>query len=356
MKIIEFGSEFDLRANDGFTLINNNNFFKKKNVQKFRSGRDALKAIAINFKNKTNKVLLPALCCESMVLPFVMNGYNVVFYKLNPDYTANVEYIETKLEKGCIFLYMSYFGIQPFDLTQLEKWRKQYGVTFVEDRTHNALHNLEESGFVPDLTMLSIRKWIAVLDGGLLWGKDRISANIITDSRFSDIREQAMLKKSLYLENGDESLKGEYLSDLSRASLVLDETNIPSTMTNRSIQIIQKLDLDKILSQRIKNVNELQVGLRKLEKSGEISFITKTPQESTLYFPILVKARDLLQKKLAQQKIYCPVIWPVPKQAVGVCEVADYTAKHMLAIPCDQRYDIKDMRYIADTICCLMHK
>ncbi len=351
MKVVEFGSEFDLNANNAFILSDNNGFFAKQNLRKYRSGRDALKALAIKCSNQTKKVLLPALCCESMVLPFTTNGYQPIFYKLNSDYTANVEDVEKKIEKNCIFLYISYFGIQPFETKYLEKWRTEKGVILVEDRTHNALQTISETNFVPDVTMLSIRKWISIPDGGLLWGKKVIDVNLLDNPSFANIRVKAMEKKSLYLNQGDELLKGEYLNMLSEASKILDESSLPYNMNSKSVQLLEKIDFEAILCKRQENVKALQLGLSDLEKSGKILFITKNPQESTLYFPILVKERDMVQKILAEKKIYCPVIWPVPQDAIGVCEVADYTAKHMLAIPCDQRYDIKDMKYIADTIC-----
>lgn len=50
------------------------------------------------------------------------------------------------------------------------------------------------------------------------------------------------------------------------------------------------------------------------------------------------------------KNIYCPVIWPIPQEAKNVCAVSEYTAENMLALPCDQRYDAKDMKYIAKTL------
>ena len=57
-----------------------------------------------------------------------------------------------------------------------------------------------------------------------------------------------------------------------------------------------------------------------------------------------------MQRALAEKGIYCPVIWPVPQQALGVCEVAEFTAEHMLGVPCDQRYTPEDMTYIGQKI------
>ena len=91
-----------------------------------------------------------------------------------------------------------------------------------------------------------------------------------------------------------------------------------------------------------------------MEKQNKLAYITHKIEESTLYFPILVKHRDALQKKLAERNIYCPVIWPVPQEAQGICDVAEYTAEYMLALPCDQRYSVEDMVYIAKELTLLL--
>ena len=76
-------------------------------------------------------------------------------------------------------------------------------------------------------------------------------------------------------------------------------------------------------------------------------FLTGTPEESTLYFPIRLENRDAVQKAMAAKNVYCPVIWPEPAEAAGVCPVSRAVVDDMLAIPCDQRYDEADMDYIS---------
>ena len=53
-----------------------------------RSGRDALKAIAREYPPCI--ALLPALACDSMVRPFEQYGHNVRYYKLNSDFSINL--------------------------------------------------------------------------------------------------------------------------------------------------------------------------------------------------------------------------------------------------------------------------
>ena len=102
--------------------------------------------------------------------------------------------------------------------------------------------------------------------------------------------------------------------------------------------------------QRVKNVRLLKDGLQPLVDCGRLDFITNAPEKSTLYFPVLVKNRDAVQKALAEKSVFCPVIWPVPEQARNICSNSEYVADNMLAIPCDQRYGQDDMLKIVEII------
>ena len=69
-----------------------------------------------------------------------------------------------------------------------------------------------------------------------------------------------------------------------------------------------------------------------------------------LYFTIYVQDRSTLQRQLAQNAIYAPVIWPVKDNRVLINEEVKYIYDHLLAIPCDQRYDVNDMQRAVDII------
>ena len=83
---MEYGSEFDWKSNDAL-MSGVPQSFVQDDWQLYRSGRDAMKAAARIIGGR--RVLLPALCCESMILPFAANGYDVDFYRLNPDLTGD---------------------------------------------------------------------------------------------------------------------------------------------------------------------------------------------------------------------------------------------------------------------------
>lgn len=351
MKVCEYGSEFDWQANEAFlTQVQQDRF---ASAQKFRSGRDAMKAVAASVKERYTRVLLPALCCESMVSPFTMHGFTPVFYKLRSDYTADVTDVEQKLDENTVLVYGSYFGIDPFDEETLERLYRLYPqALFMEDRTQDILIPGENRRFTPDVTVASIRKWIPIPDGGLLWGK--VTAQAEQNDTFASLRKEAMVKKSQYLQTGDEALKDVFRHMLGEASECLDASPAPHTMTAESEELLEKLDFAGIYARRQENAKALMNALT--PEKDRLQLITASPEISTLYFPILVKDQSKTQTALAKRGIYCPVIWPVPREALGTCPVAEFTAEHMLGVPCDQRYTPEDMTYIGQQIMRVIHE
>ena len=179
-----------------------------------RSGRDALKAIAREYE--PCEALLPSLACDSMVMPFEQYGHKVVFYKLNKDYSIDFESLKQCVGKErTLFLYMDYFGKKSISDQELESLRSFSNIVFIEDRTHNLIWK-RKSSFQPEYIMASLRKWLPIPDGGLLWGK--ISKPLQNDSSFSTMRLRAQNLRHEYLNCGDESIKTEFRKIFSTVS------------------------------------------------------------------------------------------------------------------------------------------
>ena len=342
---MEYGSEFDLNANPPYAGAAS----IPDSWQLFRSGRDALRAFARLAGRR--RVLMPALCCASMLLPFAQNGCEIGFYRLREDLSAEEGDVRARLRDGDVLLYMRYFGIKPFDDGFLEGLRREgRGLLFLEDRTHDILVRNREEGFRPDAAAASLRKWAALPEGGML--ETHLGTYAAqTDTHYGDLRLEAMEKKSRFLETGDPALRAAYTDMLRRAESMLDEDSEPIAMHPRYRELLEGLDLDAILAARRRNLRRLQARLATLAEDGTIRLVTPAPERSGLYLPILVQNRDAVQRKLFARRIYCPsAIWPEPKEAAGVCPVSRHVTEHMIAVLCDQRYHDADMDYLADNL------
>ncbi len=344
---MEYGSEFDLASNEAVRGI----WPIPESWQLFRSGRDALRAFARLAGRR--RVLLPALCCEAMLLPFRENGYELVFYRLREDLTPDGDELRRRLRDGDVLLYMRYFGIRPFPDAFLEELRAAFpGVLFLEDRTHDILIPRGSDGFRPDASAASLRKWAALPEGGMLETYFTAApAGARTDTRYGDLRLEAMRKKSDYLQSGGEALREAYSALLRRADALLDESAEPVGMAPAYREILRGLDPGKILAVRRRNLQRLRARLSDLFADGTLRLMTDAPENSGLYLPVTVRNRDAVQRELIRRRFYCPAaIWPEPAEAAGVCPVSRGVTQHMLSLLCDQRCTEADMDLLADTL------
>ena len=351
MRRIEYGGElFDMSSNRPFTGADQK--LIPSDWQLYRSGRDALMAFARLADRK--RVLMPALCCSSMVLPFLQSGWEVAFYRLKPDLSADETDVSGKLRNDDVLLYMRYFGIRPFSDVFLEEQRRR-GVLLLEDRTHD-IWNPRGDDFQPDAVAASLRKWAALPEGGMLQ-TSLGTCPAAADPRYGDLRLEAMEKKSRALTAGDEQQNREARAENQRAEQLLDESTEPVTMHPRYRAILEELDFSIILEARRRNLRCLRRRLSPLIENGTVRLMTETPEDSGLYLPILIENRDRIQKELIRRRLYCPAaIWPEPPEAAGACPVSHYVTEHMLSVLCDQRYTEEDMDYLADNLIEIINK
>lgn len=308
-----------------------------------RSGRDAIRYVAKNLKSK--EVWLPAYCCMSMVKPFLDEHVATHFYPVKPDKKENYNTIVETIPCGSAILYMSYFGHDMLDEEGLISLSQRY--TMIEDKTQNLLDR-DKSDFQPDFIVASIRKWIAVFDGGFVKTKDKIEHIQIDseDSEYVSMRKKAFDIKALYFETGNAEEKHIYRELLWKAGQLLYSRDNIARISDLSLDIIYKQDYEEICKVRRENYCRL---FEKLQDSSYIT-IPLEPNSIPLYFIIIVKDRADMQNKLSEKTIYCPHIWPLPQQAENMCSFSRYLSERLLCIHCDQRFTVEDMDYIAETI------
>ena len=338
----EYGYEYDAVLNEEIWRATEGNVTDQRilNAMCLRSGRDTLKAIAREYEPCV--ALLPALACDSMVQPFKQYGHEVRYYKLKTDYSIDLDSIELGAER-VLFLYMEYFGNPAISDANLEKMRAKGNIVFIEDRTHNLIWN-RKSSFRPDFTMASLRKWLPIPDGGLLWGT--ITKPLAAETTFSTTRLKAQCMRHKYLACGNERIKTEYRKIFSTVSDIMDKDE-PSAMSAYSYTLAKSTDWKEMQGIRRINADTL-IGV--LQSSRFIKFIQDKTGLSDLYVVFTVPNRDEIQRRLSEKGIFNTIIWPLTLDQKGVCEVAKRTEENMLAAPCDQRYTTDDMNYIGAEI------
>lgn len=351
-KVFEIGSEYDWNSTKPYLERKKNEHFHVDDIHTFkflRSGRDALRYIAKAYRHEKKVVLMPALCCSCMPDPFEDEGYEVIYYKLKDNFEVCVEDVLSKIKSDSIFLFMNYFAIPSLSKPDREAIIKSHrGIVTIEDITHDFLKRKMEN-CEADITICSIRKWLAVPDGGLLFSRSQLSQiGMKRDSYFADKRVSAMKKKNIYLESGLSKEKNIFRMELSESNNYIDAVKNIAKISDASIEILEHVNFTYMYKDRLKNSRLL---FEKICNVKKIEVLESQAVDSTLYFPILVDNQKKVQEKLAQKGVYAPVIWPLPKQAEGICKIADKVSAHMLGIPCDHRYSKEEMLKVAEIIC-----
>lgn len=351
MQIKEYGYEYDAAVDDALLKRTENRFapHDAEDALLLRSGRDALKVVAREYAHLV--VLMPALACESMVQPFEQYGHTVKFYRLTQEYmidVADVDRLAAQEHGPLLFVFMDYFGCQAADDAVLENLRSRWpNMAFLEDRTHDLIQSSQRR-FCADYVVASLRKWLNVPDGGMLWSRAPLKNDALDyEKDFFRQRLYAQNLRHTFLQTGDIRLKEEYRSIFSHVSDIMDQSHVPVAMSAYSYEMACNAQWEKIRNTRRSNAEAL---LRILKDCSKLKLIQPQAGCSDLYVAFLVDDRDRIQRELSSLGIFCTIIWPLSEQQEAVCPVARDTCRRMMAAPCDQRYGIEDMEYIGKEI------
>lgn len=322
-----------------------------------RTGREALLYVSCNCKpGKEAVILCPAYNCWSMIAPFEFTGWTVVFYKLNSDLTINEDYLKDVLHfsKPDAILTMNYYGSASTSsaIAMVKEYDEK--ITVIEDFSHCTFcleHIFNEQ---VDFYVTSIRKSIGVCDGALVLSRKPTNKAYIQSEApaFGELRLRAQRQKGRYAVTKLLDDKNIFLSELRQGETMIDTLDGVHPISEISMKTMATINGEEIAFARRENMKHLWALLE-----GQVKMVPRLEKSfdgAPFSLPILVENRDVVQKQLAQQGVYAPVLWPIGENARKVCEVSSYISDHMLSLPIDQRYnydDIEDIASIVITTC-----
>lgn len=349
---MEIGSEFWL---DNIPTENKSNV--PGWIEKFgdtvltSSGRGAISLLLQEAQPKLKTALLPAYTCNSVILPFIAQGYTCYFYDTNTDLTPDLKSIAALGDVG-IFLHMGYYGFPTNSgILDVVKRFKTESTIIVEDITHTLFSDYRRFK-ENDYYIASIRKWMALPSGGFLASPNRVIKSILQHNEvFAGIRKEALLVKSRYISNTEKALKHQYLDLFAKGEAVLDSDIEPYHIDAISKEIISILNVNGLKDRRMTNFKILSEGLKDV-KCIEPVFNDLPENVCPFFYPIYInEKRNEVRQKLIEQNIYCPIHWPVPEQIEGKhFRNAANIYNTMLSIPCDQRYEVQDMKRVVSVL------
>lgn len=300
--------------------------------------------------------LLPAYTCDSVVLPFVENGYRVAYYDLEKNLSVNEQKFLEKVRtvQPTVVLVHNYFGfdtLSPMNAT-FETLRRQ-GIFLIEDLTQVLFSEIPR--VEADFYVASFRKWMPIPEGGLALRREGKFSNVPTET--DDLLEKAKLnglyEKFRYIVKG-EGQKQVFLDKCRIAEEILETQGSIYAMGDFSTRFLGDLDIAELKQRRRENCRYL---LEQLKDSRSLAPVFPELPEGVvpLYLPLYAQSeesRNRLQLMLREKAIYAPIVWPnfdgfKGLELKGIAESVGWIYTHTLSLPLDQRYGLEDMAAIA---------
>lgn len=315
------------------------------------SGRSALYLALQDILARGGKkeAWVPAYCCHSLLQPFVLLNFRVHYYSMGLTLTSPCglpEYLD-----GETFLYINYFGKINYPI---QKWiidQRYKGNSFfvIEDCVQSLF--TENAGTTGDYSIYSLRKFIEVLDGGVLVSKHALASFPLGSPDEGFISQKVVGK---LIRGYEISVSDTCLSLLENAEALLDNFAGPRTVSWITCYLLRRIDYDRVVSTRRNNWFRFRDILNDQCSTClhvEPLFTELAAGEVPLGFPIRVKwpERDRLRRYLGSQGIYCPVHWILPAEIHSWPQDLELS-RSILTIPIDQRVNEEDLSYVAEVL------
>lgn len=334
--------------------------YGKKNQCYTVSGREAIELALISLEREKPEIpkccLMPAYMCDSVFLPFLHRGWELVFYSVDRELeTAGEEIFRLALEHdpGLVFVH-PYYGTDTCRglRRQLSALRRS-GVMVMEDVTQS--YYLQGAGQNADFIVGSLRKWYAVPDGGFVASDLPLAEEVLLDGEaYAGERLAPLVQKWEYLrdegmpEEERQKRKAAFYARNRALEAELDQYEGVRRISQLSAHILSQVDEEAARQRRAENYSYLY---EKIVSMKRLWPILMKEDEAPLYFPVYVKERDELQRFLGDRGIYAPVLWPLGELNRDELRGDEaYIYEHMLAIPIDQRYGVSQMEKIVQTL------
>lgn len=322
-------------------------------IDYFKSGRNAIKALCRMLNVSKKSALLPIYTCSTVIDPFLEEGWEIGFYRLNTDLTLNYESLLQEYENNApsVILFHSFFGLDTLknDLDIIRQLQDR-GVLIVEDITQALLsyHHIP----IADYYVSSLRKYLAIPDGGFIISKHGPLGVMKErcDPIIAKVAFEAFDLKEKYFEKEDSDIKTLFRKKYQDLNLLIGSNDKIQDISPESLKVFEAFNIELSGMRRRENYSHL------LQCIKEIGYIQPTlsaeiGNDVPLYLPVYVApSRKELQTYMAANRVYCPIIWPKPVQIKNRDDEIEYMYQNMLCFPIDQRYGVEEMNRVVELI------
>lgn len=298
-------------------LINNEYY---TNMLRLNCANSAL-LLAIK-ENNIQKIYFPYYLCKSVFNVCEKNDINYDFYNIDENFIPK---FDIELGENEYLYLVNYYGFFGNDV--IAEYKNKFKNIIVDN-----VQAFFQKPFEDTITVYSCRKFFGVPDGAYL--------NMNCDNL--NIEEYESVNSRLkHIVGRQEFSASEFYSDYIENEKKLGQIVIKK-MSKFTKNILGAIPYDEIIETRENNFDEYSILLSSRNRIKIVEGII-----APFCYPLYVENGAELRKKLIENKVYIPTLWPnVEKEQTFEFDLKN----NLIQLPCDQRYTLDDVRYICNLI------
>ena len=303
--------------------------FPHSNGILLNTGRNSLEYILRGIGD-IKGIYLPYYTCEVVLQPLKKLHIPWAFYHIN----AKFEMVEDiHPQEGEYIIANNYFGIKD---SYIQTLAEKYGDHLIVDCAQAFFAKP-----IPGIkAFYSARKFVGVADGGIAFLGNQLDGNVeVNDVECTVEHDKHLLIRKLF---GAEAGFAVYQSNEKK----LDSQPI-RLMSSTTERILNHIDYDRIVLKRRENFAFLH---ERLKQYNYLQLPTLDAFACPMVYPLMIRNDRHLREELINNRVFVAKYWPNIRK-LNHFEVEYDFAEKIVAIPCDQRYGVYDMKRIIDIIC-----
>ena len=225
---------------------------------------------------------------------------------------------------------MNYFALKS---NYIKNLLKRYSNSLIIDNTQaffeKPIKNID--------TIYSPRKFFGVSDGGYL------STNKLLDET---LEQDNSYNHSIQLLGRTDKNASSFYDNYQKAEQRLISQPI-KTMSKLTQKILASIDYDEVQKRRKENFEYLHSELKNMNLLNIDDSLEFTP----FVYPLLNGGEcDSMRNKLIETKIYVAKYWSEAYERESTTSIEIFFLNNIIPLPCDQRYDLEDMKKIIEIV------
>lgn len=284
-------------------------------------GRNAL-AYLIEAR-QIKKICLPYFLCDSVKSICIKYNVAVRYYHIGWDFVPE----DIILGKDEWVYLVNFYGQLSTKFVQ-ELYRKYVRIIVdnAQDYFAEPLEGID--------TLYTCRKYFGVADGAFLFTDVKLGRELEQDESYG--RMEFVIGR--YDRNA-----GEFYAQFVANNEMFCKEPI-KWMSRLTANLLHGIEYGFVKKRRMENFLFLH------QQLGFINELAIHNKDATFMYPMLLKNGAIIRKKLQENKIYVPMLWPNVLQDTDESSIEFQMANNILPLPIDQRYSTEDMAYITEVL------